>query len=102
VGVEQNDLTELIVRKAQANGSTPEQELQHMMDHNHMNAWMQEVRRNKALGLLLAEATVTDENGAPVDVSVAADEPEDADAPDDVTDTEGADAVESDEVSDQV
>jgi len=102
VGVEQNDLTELIVRKAQANGSTPEQELQHMMDHNHMNAWMQEVRRNKALGLLLAEATVTDENGATVDVSVAADESEDADAPDDVTDTEGADAVESDEVTDKV
>jgi len=69
VGVEQAELTDLIVRKAQSNGTTPEQELQHMMDHNHMSAWMQEIRRNKALGLLLLEATVTDSEGAPVDVA---------------------------------
>lgn len=41
VGVEQHELTDLIVRKAQSSGSTPEQELQHMMEHNHMSAWMQ-------------------------------------------------------------
>ena len=69
VGVEQAELTDLIVRKAQSNGTTPEQELQHMMDHNHMSAWMQEIRRNKSLGLLLLEATVTDSEGAPVDVA---------------------------------
>jgi trigger factor len=69
VGVEQHELTDLIVRKAQSSGSTPEQELQHMMEHNHMSAWMQEIRRNKALGLILAEATVTDADGATVDVA---------------------------------
>ncbi len=83
VGVEQHELTDLIVRKAQSSGSTPEQELQHMMEHNHMSAWMQEIRRNKALGLILAEATVTDADGATVEVALAAPEADadsDADA----------------------
>lgn len=80
VGVEQQELMDLIVRKAQASGSTPEQELQHMMEHDHMSAWMQEIRRNKALGLILAEATVTDADGAVVEVAVAAPETEDAEA----------------------
>ena len=85
-------LTDLIVRKAQQNGSTPEQELQHMMEHDHMSAWMQEIRRNQALGLLLAEATVTDEAGAVVDVK-----PEViTEAEDDVEDE--ADAAVEDEV----
>ncbi|MFT3862450.1 trigger factor [Micropruina sp.] len=85
VGVEQQELTELIVRKAQANGSSPEQELQHMMDHNHMSAWMQEIRRNKALSLVLEQATVTDEAGAVVDVkpeAIDSEEPTEADADD--------------------
>lgn len=83
VGVEQHELTDMIVRKAQSSGSTPEQELQHMMEHNHMSAWMQEIRRSKALGLILAEATVTDADGAPVEVAPAApeaDADEDAEA----------------------
>ncbi|WP_298134771.1 trigger factor [Micropruina sp.] len=74
VGVEQHELTDLIVRKAQSSGSTPEQELQHMMEHNHMSAWMQEIRRNKALGLILAQATVTDTDGATVEVAPVAPE----------------------------
>ncbi len=92
VGVEQHELTDLIVRKAQQNGSTPEQELQHMMEHDHMSAWMQEIRRNKALGLLLAEATVTDEAGAVVDVK-----PEVITEADDAAEGE-ADAAVEDEV----
>lgn len=71
VGVEQADLSELLVRKAAQSGSTPEQEAQHMMEHNHIGAWMQEIRRNKALGLIVAEAKVVDTEGNPVDVSGA-------------------------------
>lgn len=93
VGVEQHELTDLIVRKAQTNNTTPEQELQHMMDHNHMSAWMQEVRRNKALALMLVDASVTDENGDTVDVTPAAveaaDDEAEADAADDEADAEG-------------
>ena len=71
VGIEQADLSELLVRKAAQAGTSPEQEAQHMMEHNHTGAWMQEIRRNKALALIVAEATVTDADGNPVDVSGA-------------------------------
>ncbi|HQZ00269.1 MAG TPA: trigger factor [Propionicimonas sp.] len=70
VGVEQADLSELLVRKAAQNGSTPEQEAQHMMEHNHIGAWMQEIRRSKALGLVVAKAKVVDTEGNTVDVTV--------------------------------
>ncbi|MGB2977726.1 MAG: trigger factor [Propionicimonas sp.] len=68
VGVDQADLSELLMRKAAQNNSTPEQEAQHMMEHNHVASWMQEIRRNKALGVIVADATVTDTAGNPVDV----------------------------------
>lgn len=71
VGVDQADLSELLVRKAAQNGTSPEQEAQHMMEHNHVGAWMQEIRRNKALGLIVAEAKVTDADGNAVDLSGA-------------------------------
>ena len=70
IGVEQADLSELLVRKAAQNGSSPEQEAQHMMEHNHIGAWMQEIRRNKALALVVAKAKVVDSEGNPVDVTV--------------------------------
>ena len=78
VNVEQADLSELLVRKAAQNGSTPEQEAQHMMEHNHIGAWMQEIRRNKALALIVAKAKVVDTEGNTVDVAVP--EPEAAEA----------------------
>lgn len=69
VGIEQADLSELLVRKAAQAGTSPEQEAQHMMEHNHTGAWMQEIRRNKALARIVAAATVTDTEGNPVDVA---------------------------------
>lgn len=72
IGVEQDELTQLLVRKAMQNGTTPEQEAQHMMEHNHLPQWMQEIRRGKALQLIMDEATVTDEAGDPVDVKAPA------------------------------
>ena len=71
VGIEQADLSELLVRKAAQAGTSPEQEAQHMMEHNHTGAWMQEIRRNKALALIVAQATVTDPDGNQIDVSGA-------------------------------
>jgi trigger factor len=75
VGVEQADLSEMLVRKASQNGSTPEQEAQHMMEHNHVTAWMQEIRRNKAMALIVGKAKVVDTDGKLVDVA-ATPEPE--------------------------
>lgn len=71
VGVEQADLSQLLLRKATQNGTSPEQEAQHMMEHNHVGAWMQEIRRNKALALIVAKAKVTDADGNTVDLSGA-------------------------------
>ncbi len=69
VGIDQANLSELLVRKAAQAGTTPEQEAQHMMEHNHTGAWMQEIRRNKALATIVAAATVTDTDGNAVDVT---------------------------------
>lgn len=76
VGVDQADLSEMLVRKAAQNGSTPEQEAQHMMEHNHVPAWMKEIRRNKAMALIVGKAKVVDTDGKPVDVAAATPEPE--------------------------
>lgn len=70
VSVSQEDLSQMLVQRAMQNGSTPEQEAQHMMEHNHIGAWMNEIRRNKAMTLVVNKATVTDANGATVDISV--------------------------------
>jgi trigger factor len=74
VSIDQADLSELLVRKAAQAGTTPEQEAQHMMEHNHAGAWMQEIRRNKALASIVAAATVTDTDGNPVDVAGGVDQ----------------------------
>ncbi|MSS46572.1 trigger factor [Cutibacterium sp. WCA-380-WT-3A] len=63
IGVEQDELTELLFRKAQQNGTSPEEEAQHMMQHNHLPDWMQEIRRGKALASMVGAATVTDSKG---------------------------------------
>jgi len=89
VSVEQQELTEMIFRKAKQNGSTPEDEAKHMMEHNHLPEWMQEIRRSKALAGIVSRATVQDANGEAIDLdnlqsdgSYAADE-SDEDAPGD-------------------
>lgn len=69
VGVEQHELTDLIMRKAQQSGTSPEQEMQHMMEHNHLPEWMAEIRRSKALAKLVDAATVTDTEGTTIVLS---------------------------------
>ncbi|WP_297739579.1 trigger factor [uncultured Tessaracoccus sp.] len=68
VDVSQQDLTELIFQKAQMNGTSPQDEIQHMMEHNHMAEWMSEVRRGKALAAICAAATVKDGEGNVVEM----------------------------------
>lgn len=63
LAVSQQELTELIFQKAQQNGTSPQDEINHMMEHNHMGAWMQEIRRAKALARICASATVVDQDG---------------------------------------
>lgn len=79
LSVEQEDLSRMIVQKAMQNGTTPEQEAQHMMEHNHLGAWMAEIRRNKALAEVVAKAKVVDTEGVVVDITVRAEASEAAD-----------------------
>lgn len=69
VGVDQNDLTQYLMQRAQQAGTDPQQEAQHMMDHNHISEYMADIRRSKALASLLDSATITDTNGESVDFS---------------------------------
>lgn len=69
VGVDQGELTEMLFRRAQASGQSPEQEMKHMLEHNHASEWMSEIRRSKVLATIVSEASVTDTDGNVVDVS---------------------------------
>ncbi|MDR2896626.1 MAG: trigger factor [Propionibacteriaceae bacterium] len=68
INVTQEDLTNMIFQKAQENGSTPEQELQHMQSHNHLPEWMGQIRQSKALDTIVTQATISDSNGQVVDL----------------------------------
>ena len=69
VGVDQKDLTNFIFQKARENGTTPEQEIQHMQSHDHLAEWMSQIRQSKALDSIVVKATITDTDGKPVDVA---------------------------------
>lgn len=91
IDVSQQELTELIFRRAQQNGSSPQDEINHMLEHNHMAEWMQEIRRGKALAQICAAVTVTDADGTTLDMSVP--EPETAeDVADEVEEEKAAEA----------
>ncbi|MDU3821262.1 MAG: trigger factor [Cutibacterium granulosum] len=66
--IEQDDLTQLLFQKAQANGTSPEVEAQRMMEQNLVGEWMQEIRRGKALADMVAKATVKDSDGTVLDL----------------------------------
>ncbi|GAB3762785.1 trigger factor [Microlunatus parietis] len=69
VPVDQNDLTQHIVRLAQQQGSNPQQIADHLQEHpHHVNEYMTEIRRGKALALVVEAATVTDANGERVEL----------------------------------
>jgi trigger factor len=76
VKVSQSDLTRYIFARAQENGTSPQEELQHMQDHDHLGEWMNEIRRSKALNQLILGAKVTDSDGNPVDLGPVFAEPE--------------------------
>ncbi len=88
VEVSQQDLTELIFQKAQMNGTSPQDEINHMMEHNHMGEWMAEIRRGKALAQICALAVVKDADGNTVEMPqpVSAEEPVVVEADEDTTD----------------
>ncbi len=69
VQVDQNDLTMHILQIAQQSRQSPDEVAKHMVEHNHTLEYVTEIRRSKALANLVAQATVTDSNGAPVELA---------------------------------
>jgi trigger factor len=96
IDVDQNDLTQHILRKAQAEGVAPQQIADHLQEHpHHIEEYMLEIRRGKALAMIVESATVTDSNGAVVPLANLHEdgsltEPEAEVAEDDVADEEQA------------
>ncbi len=107
IGVDQNDLTQHIIRKAQAENTSPQQIADHLKEHpHHIEEYMIEIRRGKALALVVEAATVTDSDGARVELARLGEDgalagpdsgavPESVAGPDDPAGTESAELGES-------
>ncbi len=68
IGVEQEELSEHLFRRAQQSGQNPDEFVKHMVEHNHIPEMVAEVVRGKALAKIVEGATVTDESGNPVEL----------------------------------
>jgi trigger factor len=86
VEVSQAELTEYLIRQSTQYGMTPDQFAQALAQSGQVGAIFSEVRRAKALSIVLAAATVTDASGRPVDLAG----PDDEEAEEASTDAEGS------------
>ena len=68
LSVDQNELTQHMLRRAQQSGQNPQEYVQHMMDHNHIPELVAEVVRGKALAHVVEQARVTDASGNVVEL----------------------------------
>lgn len=68
IGLDDNELTQHIMRRAQQSGEDPNSYIQHIMEHNHVPEMVSEVLRGKALASLVEGAKVKDSAGADVDL----------------------------------
>jgi trigger factor len=69
ISVSDTELTERIMYQAQRFGVSPDEYVQRAQQSGQLGAIYADVRRGKALASVVREATVTDESGAPVDLS---------------------------------
>ena len=68
-GIDDNELSQHIVRRAQQSGEDPNSYIQHIMEHNHVPEMVSEVLRGKALASLVEGAKVSDKSGNLVDLA---------------------------------
>jgi len=68
ISVDEGELQEHLLRRAQQSGQKPQEFIAHMIEHNHVPEMVAEVVRGKALALIVEAATVTDESGNAVDL----------------------------------
>ena len=69
MGVNEAELTEHLVRRAQQAGVSPDEYAKHAMEHDHISALVSEVVRAKALAHVVEGATVTDQSGNEVELA---------------------------------
>ncbi|MCW2815095.1 MAG: trigger factor [Nocardioides sp.] len=82
-GIDQAELSQHLVRRAQQAGQDPQEFANHMFEHNHIPDLVQEILRGKALAVVVESAVVTDDAGNPVELknlrpdgTIGEDEPE--------------------------
>jgi trigger factor len=68
LGVDQTELSEFMVRRAQQSGEDPQAFVNHMLEHNHVPELIQEILRSKALAQVVETAEVKDASGNLVDL----------------------------------
>ncbi len=68
IGIEQQELTQHMLQRAQQSGQNPQEYVQHMVEHNHIPELVSEVVRGKALALIVEQAKVTDGSGNHVEL----------------------------------
>lgn len=75
LGVDDAELTEQVVRRAQRAGVSPDQFAQQVVQSGQLAGLVSEVRRGKALATVMEAAVITDTAGAVVDLEKLRDEP---------------------------
>ncbi|CAM3385008.1 trigger factor [Nocardioides dubius] len=68
LGVDQNELSQHLVRRAQQSGQDPQEFANHMFEHNHIPDLVQEILRGKALATIVESAVVKDASGNAVEL----------------------------------
>jgi trigger factor len=107
LGVEQQELSSHLVRRAQQSGQDPQEFANHMFEHNHIPELVQEILRGKALAAIVETAVVKDASGNVVELknlrpdgSIGEPEAESADADGDAAEPDTEPDTESDTKSD--
>ncbi|KQY63653.1 MULTISPECIES: trigger factor [unclassified Nocardioides] len=68
LGVDQQELSEHLIRRAQQSGQDPQEFANHMFEHNHIPDLVQEILRGKALATIVESAVVKDASGNVVEL----------------------------------
>ncbi len=68
IGVDEGELQEHLMRRAQQSGQNPQEFISHMLEHNHIPEMVSEVVRGKALATIVESAKVTDASGNHVEL----------------------------------
>jgi trigger factor len=69
IGVDEGELQDHLLRRAQQSGENPQEFISHMVEHNHIPEMVAEVVRGKALALVVESANVTDASGGHVELA---------------------------------